>query len=98
MQAGSVERPQEGGDGDVAVVDGHDERAVALDHARAGTSRAIASTRSSSAGSPSRLSWIDVARDAGLQRRRRVVGDEPAVVHDEDPVGERVGLVEVVRA
>ena len=62
----------------------------------ASASRAIASARSSSSGSVQR-ELDDVAGDARLQRRRGVVGDEPAVVHDEDPVGQRVGLLEVVR-
>ena len=35
--------------------------------------------------------------DLGLQRRRRALGDDPAVVDDPDAVGEHVGLLEVLR-
>ena len=40
----------------------------------------------------------DVARDPGLERIRRVVGDDLTSVHHQQPVGEQVGFVEVVRA
>ena len=36
------------------------------------------------------------AADLGLQRRRRALGDDLAVVDDPDPVGERVGLLQVL--
>ena len=38
-----------------------------------------------------------VAGELGLERRGGVVGDDAAVVDHHDPLGERVGLVEVVR-
>ena len=37
------------------------------------------------------------AADLGLQLRRRALGDDPAVVDDPDPVGEDVGLLQVLR-
>ena len=85
--AGEVGEPVVQPDGDVA-------RRVAERAAEAREDRARAAPRSAPVGRD-RLDGRPA--DLGLERRRRALGDDVAVVDDPDAVGEDVGLLEVLR-
>ena len=77
--------------GDIAVV-GHAQDQVVL-LARAGRERALGRVQGIRVGE---LQPDMAARDASLELARRALGDDPATVKDRDPVGELVGLVQVL--
>ena len=59
-------------------------------------SRATAARRPTAASSAVPKPRVTRSPSAGLEPRRGVVGDDQAVVDDDHPVGDRVGLLEVV--
>ena len=98
VQPGAVERAQDLRDRGGAVVD------VEAQAALVGRSPACSRTARRRAAPPPCRRWPasrptsdHVAGDLALELVRRALGDDLAVVHDRDPVAERVGLVEVVR-
>ena len=89
-----VEQPHQLDEGTLAVVDGEAQRrAAAGDVADA---RMAADRQPRPLDVAADLQRHDVARDAPLQLVRRALGDDAAVVDDQQPIGERVRLVEIV--
>ena len=89
-----VEQPHQLDEGALAVVDGEAQRgAAAGDVADAGMA---ADRLPRPLDVAADLQRDDVAGDAPLQLVRRAFGDDAAVVDDQQPIGERVRLVEVV--
>jgi hypothetical protein len=92
LDAGIVERAHQRQRLRLAVVDGDTEAAVGR--------RDVASEAAQGLGGACRvvdLECHEVARDPALELGRRALGDDLAVIDDEDAIAERVGLLEVVR-
>lgn len=77
--------------GDIAVV-GHGQDQIVL-LARGGCERAFSRTQGIGGGE---LQPDMAARDEALELARRALGDDPATVKDRDPVGELVGLLQIL--
>ncbi|CCH16009.1 Protein of unknown function [Micromonospora lupini str. Lupac 08] len=97
LQPGVVESAQHLGNGGGALVDVEAQTALVGGLQLVDVRLAVERLGGLRGGGQVETDKHDVAGDLPLELRWGALGDDLAVVHDRDPVAERVGLVEVVR-